>query len=120
MAKNLDISILLDYYGNVLTEKQRETLEWYYNDDLSLSEIAEHLKITRQGVRDCIKRAELQLIECEEKLGLRERFSQTQEALDEIADIAAQLQDESQRLLGSQILWGKAQKIIDLTQTIAF
>ena len=120
MAKNLDISILLDYYGNMLTEKQREVVEWYYNEDLSLSEIAEHTGITRQGIRDCIKRAEVQLLECEEQLGLRERFNKMQEALDEIAENAAELQEESQRLLGSQVLWGKAQRIIDLTHELAF
>jgi predicted DNA-binding protein YlxM (UPF0122 family) len=120
MAKNLDISILLDYYGGMLTEKQLEVVAWYYNEDLSLAEIAEHAGITRQGVRDCIKRAEAQLLECEEHLGLRQRFIRMQAALDEIADQAAQLQEESQRLLGSQILWGKAQRIIDLTHEISF
>jgi len=120
MAKNLDISILLDYYGNVLTDKQREVVEWYYNEDLSLAEIAEHTGITRQGVRDCIKRAEIQLLECEDQLGLRKRFGELQVTLDEIADRAAELQEESHRLFGSQILWGKAQRIIDLTHEIAF
>lgn len=120
MAKNLDISILLDYYGNMLTEKQREVVEWYYNEDLSLAEIAEHTGITRQGVRDCIKRAESQLLECEERLGLRNRFEELQGALDEIAEQAATIQEESHRLLGSQVLWPKAQRIIDLTHEIAF
>ncbi len=61
MAKNLDIIMLLDVYGDMLTVKQREFLDYYYNDDLSLSEIADNVGITRQGVRDSIKRAEAQL-----------------------------------------------------------
>ncbi len=120
VAKNLEISILFDYYGNMLTEKQREVVEWYYNEDLSLAEIAEHTGITRQGVRDSIKRAETQLLECEERLGLHARFRGLQSVLDEIADNAAQLQEESQRLLGAQTLWPRAQRIIDLTHEIAF
>lgn len=74
MAKDLGITILLDFYGDMLTEKQRDFLGYYYNDDLSLSEIAENEGITRQGVRDSIKRAEAQLFDMEERLGLARRF----------------------------------------------
>lgn len=74
MNKDLKISVLMDFYGQMLTEKQRESMEFYYNDDLSLSEISEHMGITRQGVRDFIKRGEKQLIELENVLGLAERF----------------------------------------------
>ena len=70
MPKNLEISILLDYYGQMLTEKQREVAQLYYNEDLSLAEIAQFANITRQGVRDSIKRAEGTLLEMEERLGL--------------------------------------------------
>ena len=49
MAKNLEISFLLDFYGEMLTQKQREVIEYYYNDDLSLAEIADNEGITRQG-----------------------------------------------------------------------
>ena len=49
MAKDLEISFLLDFYGDMLTEKQREVIEFYYNEDLSLSEIADNEGITRQG-----------------------------------------------------------------------
>jgi len=54
VAKNLEISFLLDFYGSMLTEKQRIMIEYYYNDDLSLAEIADNEGITRQGVRDSI------------------------------------------------------------------
>ncbi len=68
VAKNLEISLLLDFYGDMLTEKQRNVVELYYNEDLSLSEIAAHSRITRQGVRDSIKRAEGILLDLEESL----------------------------------------------------
>ena len=61
MANNVEITILLDFYGDMLTAKQRDFINLYYNDDLSLAEIAENEGITRQGVRDAIKRAEGQL-----------------------------------------------------------
>lgn len=56
MAKNLEITVLYDFYGDLLTEKQQEVIELYYNEDLSLAEIAALSGITRQGVRDSIKR----------------------------------------------------------------
>ena len=74
MAKNLYISALLDVYGGFLGEKPKALTEYYYNDDLSLSEIAENEGITRQGVRDQIKRAEIQLLSLEEKCRYCEKF----------------------------------------------
>jgi predicted DNA-binding protein YlxM (UPF0122 family) len=74
LAKDLRITVLLDFYGDMLTDKQREVVEEYYNDDLSLAEIAEQKHITRQGVRDAIKRSEVQLIDMETRLGLVKRF----------------------------------------------
>ncbi|MGN1416448.1 MAG: YlxM family DNA-binding protein [Oscillospiraceae bacterium] len=71
--KDLRFSGLLDYYGELLTEKQRDFMDLYYNEDFSLAEIAEHENITRQGVRDGIKHAEQRLLEFEEKLGLAEK-----------------------------------------------
>ena len=69
MAKNMEMTFLFDFYGDMLTAKQRDMMELYYENDLSLSEIAENEGITRQGVRDSIKRAESQLLEMEERLG---------------------------------------------------
>ena len=88
LAKNLDITILLDFYGDMLTPKQREFLDYYYNEDLSLSEIAANVGITRQGVRDAIKRAEAQLMEMEDRLGLVKRFKDMQTGLEEIIECA--------------------------------
>lgn len=70
MAANVYISQLLDLYGAILPEKQFRILDRYYNEDLSLSEIAENEGITRQGVSDFVKRGEAQLEEYEKKLGL--------------------------------------------------
>ena len=88
MAKNLEVVLLLDFYGEMLTNKQKDFLGYYYNDDLSLSEIAENEGITRQGVRDSIKRAEAQLFEMEERLGLAKRFQQVCKGLEEIENAA--------------------------------
>ncbi len=88
MGKNLEITLLLDFYGEMLTPKQRSMVEYYYNDDLSLSEIAENEGITRQGVRDSIKRAEAQMLEMEEKLGLSRRFRRISADAEEIRQLA--------------------------------
>ena len=88
MAKNFEVVILLDFYGDMLTVKQKDFLSYYYNDDLSLSEIAENEGITRQGVRDAIKRAEGQLFEMEERLGLAKRFEQVRQGLEDIENAA--------------------------------
>ena len=71
MAKDFEMGYLLDFYGEVLTPKQREMLRQYYNDDLSLSEIGENFGITRQGARDAIKHGETTLKELEAKGRLR-------------------------------------------------
>ena len=71
--KDLTFSVLLDYYGRVLTEKQRAILTEYYDQDLSLAEIAENYGITRQGVRDAIKHGEAALTELEKNLGYAEK-----------------------------------------------
>ena len=68
--KNLEISYLMDFYGNLLKDKQRDIMQLYYQEDLSLAEIAAEVGITRQGVRDAIKRAETQLQDMESRLGM--------------------------------------------------
>ena len=87
MAKNLELSYLLDFYGDVLTEKQRDVMEQYYNDDLSLAEIAENFGITRQGVRDSIKRGEGILLDLEEKVGFAARHKDLQQKIEELAGL---------------------------------
>ncbi|MEG0305859.1 MAG: sigma factor-like helix-turn-helix DNA-binding protein [Oscillospiraceae bacterium] len=91
MAKNLDISFLLDFYGDVLTDKQREVMQQYYNDDLSLSEIAENFSITRQGVRDSIKRGEGTILELEQKIGFAKRYRAVQEGIAELEHLTREI-----------------------------
>jgi predicted DNA-binding protein YlxM (UPF0122 family) len=93
VAKDLRVSFLLDFYGDMLTDTQREVVDAYYNEDLSLAEIAQDRDITRQGVRDAIKRAEQQLLEMEDRLGLARRFQEIQKALTLICDCALNIQD---------------------------
>ncbi len=84
MDKKIEISMLLDLYKGLLTEKQAETMDLYYNEDLSLSEIAENIGITRQGVRDSLVKAEKILLDAEEKLGLGERIGNLEARLKKI------------------------------------
>lgn len=88
---------MLDFYGDMLTEKQRSFLSYYYNSDLSLSEIALNEGITRQGVRDAIKRAEAQLIKMENRLELARRFDEMREGLNEIIDLADDISEYNLR-----------------------
>lgn len=87
VAKNLEISFLLDFYGEMLTQRQREVLEQYYDDDLSLSEISENFGITRQGVRDAIKHGEATLIELERKIGFAARYRKMSDSLDRMEQL---------------------------------
>ena len=82
--KNLEINYLLDFYGEVLSERKREVLEMYYNEDLSLAEIASDIGISRQGVRDIIKKSEDELVYLEEKLGLLKKFRSLQAKADRL------------------------------------
>ena len=118
MAKNLEISFLLDFYGSMLTEKQRIMIEYYYNDDLSLAEIADNEGITRQGVRDSIKRAEGQLLELEERLGLAKRFQQVQTGLEQILLEAAEIRDYNQQHDGAEKINTCANNIMQLAEQL--
>ena len=75
MDKNVYISLLNDFFGELLTEKQRQYIDLYYNDNLSLGEIGENEGISRQGVRDILVRAENTLLEVERKTGLVARHT---------------------------------------------
>lgn len=84
MAKNLDYAMLLDFYGDLLTEKQRDIMQLYYYEDLSLSEIAENENISRQGVHDAIKHAEQYLDDFEKKVGFVRKMNQYRSILEQI------------------------------------
>ena len=93
MANNVEITILLDFYGDMLTAKQRDFINLYYNDDLSLAEIAENEGITRQGVRDAIKRAVGQLYEMESRLGFVKKWKGIKTTLGDIINCAEEISD---------------------------
>ena len=97
------MALLFDFYGDTLTERQKEFYDLYYNEDLSLSEIAENYGISRQGVRDVIVRAEAALTELEDKTGIIRRFHVMQDQLsglltdvDAIAQRNAQLYQDNE------------------------
>lgn len=95
MSKNLDVAILLDFYGEMLTAKQRDVIDLYYNQDLSLSEISQHEGITRQGVRDSIKRGEVFLFELEDKLKMFEVYIETQKTIQNIRYVLDRISNEN-------------------------
>ena len=98
LEKNVKVSMLCQIYGKMLTEKQYEVINDYYNNDLSLSEIAENHQITRQAVRDIIKKGENKLFEYEEKLGIMKKtLNQEQQIvkiLSELTKIQNKFSDE--------------------------
>ena len=84
MDKKVEISMLWQIYGKLLTDKQNEYIDYYYNQDLSLSEIAENEEITRQAVRDNLKKGENNLFEYEEKLGVMKKTLEKEEKIEKI------------------------------------
>ena len=113
------MALLYDFYGDMLTDRQKEFYDLYYNEDLSLAEIAENEGITRQGVRDSIKRAESQLLEMEERLGLARRFREMREGLDSIRDAAREIQELNSRFGYSREIQERAERIEKLSQKMA-
>lgn len=100
MAKDLSVTILLDVYGQLLTEKQRFAIDMYYNEDLSLAEIAEQIDISRQGVRDSIKKGEEHLWNFEEQLGVVKRFQNISTQLKKMNEVLEKLEfDGKEKLL---------------------
>ncbi len=86
--KNLNIGYLLDFYGELLPDRKRTVMDMYYNEDLSLAEIASEIGISRQGVRDIIKKSEDELFFYEEKLGLALRFKKVEECICQLNNAA--------------------------------
>lgn len=95
MDNKVKISILLETYGKLLTEKQYNLLEDYYNMDLSLSEIAENENITRQAVRDNLKKGENKLFEYEEKLGIMKKTLMQEETISTILSEISKIEHSS-------------------------
>ena len=87
--KDLNIGYLLDFYGDVLSERKRSVMDMYYNEDFSLAEIAAEIGISRQGVRDMIKKTEDELFFYEEKLGLAKKMKSATDSVNELERIAS-------------------------------
>ena len=104
MGKDLSIAMLYDFYGELLTPKQAQAIDLYYNEDLSLAEIAEPLGISRQGVRDAIKRGEKLLLSMEERLGLVNRFMNQDEKLQEVIKEVASMHEYERSYVHSKKL----------------
>ena len=107
LDKNLEISLLFDFYGSMLSDTQQQAVSLYYNDDLSLKETSDILSMSRQGVRDALSRAKKSLYTYEENLQLCERFSKTREGLEQIIASSQQLvkisQDDTAKKLSQRI-----------------
>lgn len=94
MEKKVEVSMLCQLYGKLLTEKQLEFIEDYYNNDLSLSEIAENNNITRQAVRDIIKKGEKKLFEYEEKLMFMKRMLNQEKKIEKVLSELTKIQKD--------------------------
>lgn len=105
MEKSMEFSYLLDFYGEMLTEKQRTVMEQYYNEDLSLAEIADNLSISRQGVRDAIKHSEGILLQLEKAVGMAARHKALTRQVDRLQMLAKELQfnNRENRLTSLQV-----------------
>lgn len=98
MGKNLEFSFLLDIYGKLLTDKQFDVMDLYYNDDLSLSEIAQQYNISRQGVHDSIKRGEELLLGYDKVLKLSEQQREYEKNLREFKSQALEILEECRKV----------------------
>ena len=85
--KNLKVAYLLDFYGNLFADKQRDILEMYYQEDMSLAEIASSVGITRQGVYDNIKWGEKEILSMESQLMLMDRFLEISDSINKIEEV---------------------------------
>ncbi len=92
MEKNVKISMLNEFYGKLLTQKQYEIIDDYYNNDLSLSEIAENNQITRQAVRDILKKGEKKLFQYEEKLMFMKRMLNQEKKIEKVLSELTKIQ----------------------------
>ena len=111
------MALLYDFYGDMLTDRQKEFYDLYYNEDLSLAEIAENYGITRQGVRDVIVRAEAILTELEDKTGIIKRFHKMQDQFQELQSCLDGIKDRNEESVqdnGLYALCQQMQEVLDM------
>ena len=113
MDKTIYYNVLYDYYGSLLTDKQKSYYEDYYFNDLSLSEIAENENISRQGVHDAIKHAEQYLDEFEEKMGLFRKTKVMHDMINAIRTCTAEYREKYSYQKNISEYAGKILKIVD-------
>lgn len=116
MDKKLEISLLFDFYGVMLTDTQQQAVNLYYNDDLSLKETADILSMSRQGVRDALNRAQNILYDYEEKLRLCERFTSNKLEFEKILDASGKIEtltDNGEIIALTQEIKQTAQKLFE-------
>ena len=118
--KDLNMSYLLDFYGEAIPDKHREILSQYYEEDLSLSEIAGNFDISRQGARHLIKKGEEQLLFLEQKLGLAERYKDTSRTYAEFGTLMDMLGEELKQIEGNERLLELFDKLLQLSQKMKF
>ena len=102
-GKSFIYSILYDYYGSLLKDNQATIIELYYNLDYSLSEIAEEINISRQGVHDALKRAEKTLMEYEDKIKLHSKYVKFSEAAENIIQLSSTIDDDKYKDIAEKI-----------------
>ena len=116
--KSIDTLLLFDFYGAMLSDKQKDFMDLYYNEDLSLSEIAENVGISRQGVRDAIARGETTLREMESKLHLVEKYGNISEDMEQILQAVRSIAIENATKIFSNVLAKNTETIQNIAERI--
>jgi predicted DNA-binding protein YlxM (UPF0122 family) len=119
MAKNLEFVTLLDFYGEVLTEKQHDVMQQYYYHDLSLAEIGENFDISRQGVRDSLKRSEAILLELEEKIGFAKRDKVVRTSLANLLALAENINDVNLKFGKNESIKQSANEMLSIIASLS-
>lgn len=117
MENIYEISLLLDFYGQLLSDKQYEILDLHFNNDYSLGEIAEHFNISRQGVFDNIKRGKASLLNMEEKLGLVSKFAEQKTKAENILRYIKNINKENMNTNDIGYLKKIEESIIDIIES---
>lgn len=112
-------SLLYDFYGALLTEKQRQVMALYHEENLSLSEIGQEFGISRQAVHDTLKKAEQALEEYEEKLGLIDKFLRTEQAIAAIEEEIGRMEKLTSAATDSEAAHEVAQRLARVKEIIA-